>query len=89
MLHSTQPLPLDYQFPEDAYWHLMRTLRLTLPPPADDTPEALRRRDHAAIATIAGLAPANIGEARLAAQFVAASEQWSDCLRVAQLPETT
>jgi hypothetical protein len=88
MIDSTQPIPLDYQFPEDGYWHLMRTLRLTLPPPAEDTPEALRRRDHAAIATIAGLAPANIGEARMAAQFVAASEQWSDCLRVAQLPET-
>jgi hypothetical protein len=88
MLAQPPSLPLDYQFPEDGYWHLMRTLRLTLPPPPEDTPEALLRRDHAAIATIAGLAPVNIGEARLAAQFVAASEQWSDCLRSAQLPET-
>jgi len=88
MATETAPFPLDYQFPEDGYWHLMRTLRLTLPPPPEDTPEALLRRDHAAIATIAGLAPVNIGEARLAAQFVAASEQWSDCLRSAQLPET-
>jgi hypothetical protein len=79
----------ENQLPADAYHHLIRTLRLTLPPPPDDTPEALRRRDHAAIAAIAGLAPANAAEADLAAQFVAASAQWKDCLRLAQVPETT
>src|SRR5207248_8542409 len=31
---------------------------------------------------------ANAAEADLAAMFVAASEQWKDCLRLAQLPET-
>src|SRR5205807_10652577 len=33
--------------------------------------------------------PANAAEAILAADFVAASEQGRDCLRLAQLPETT
>ncbi len=33
--------------------------------------------------------PANAAEADIAAQFVAASEQWKDCLRLAQLPETS
>ncbi len=79
---------LSLRLPADAYYHLVHTLRLTLPPPLTDTPEALLRRDHAAIARIAALVPANAVEADLAAQFVAASEQWKDCLRLAQLPET-
>ena len=49
MLDSTQPIPLDYQLPADAYWHLIRALRLTLPPPPDASAEALLKRDHAAI----------------------------------------
>ncbi len=81
------------RLPADAYYHLIRTLRLTLPPPpakagATDDPEALLRRDHAAIARIAALVPANAAEADLAAQFVAASEQWKDCLRLANEPDT-
>jgi len=73
------------RLPADAYWQLIRTLRLTLPPPPTDSPEDFTRRDHAAIARIAALAPANAAEAELAAQFVAASEQWKDCLRLAQV----
>ncbi len=73
----------------DTYWQLVHTLRLTLPRPLTDRPEDLLRRDHAAIARIAALVPANAAEADLAAQFVAASEQWKDCLRLAQAPETT
>jgi hypothetical protein len=72
----------------DGYYHLIRTLQLTLPPPPTDNPEELLRRDRGAIARIAALAPANAAEADVAAQFVAASEQWKDCLRLAQLPET-
>ena len=90
---STSAAPNDAhladRLPADAYHHLIRTLRLTLPPPPTDSAEDLRRRDHAAIAQVAGLAPANAAEANLAAQSVAASEQWKDCLRLAQLPETT
>src|SRR5205823_9282503 len=80
---------LDCQLLGNAYYHLIRTLRLTLPPPPGDSAEDLLRRDHAAIARIAALAPANAAEADVAAQFVAASEQWKDCLRLAQAPETT
>src|SRR5487761_370842 len=65
------------RLPADAYWQLVRTLRLTLPPPPTDSPDDLARRDHAAIARIAA-------QAELAAQFVAASEQWKDCLKLAR-----
>jgi len=72
------------RLPADAYWQLIRTLRLTLPPPPTDSPDDLARRDHAVIARIAALAPADAAEAELAAQFVAASEQWKDCLKLAR-----
>jgi hypothetical protein len=80
---------LASRLPADAYWHLVHTLRLTLPPPLADSPEERARRDHAAIARIAALCPADAAEADVAAQFVAASEQWKECLRLAQSPETT
>src|SRR6266849_1948915 len=86
---SAAPDHLALQLPADAYYHLVRSLCLTLPPPLSDNPDDLARRDHAAIARIAALVPANAAEADLAAQFVAASEQWKDCLRLAQLSETT
>ena len=54
-----------------------------------DAPNDLVRRDHAAVACIAALAPANAAEADLAAQFFAASEQGREWLRRAQLPGTT
>ena len=37
MLDSTAPIPLDYRLPADAYYHLVRALRVTLPPPLADT----------------------------------------------------
>ena len=89
MLDSTAPIPLAAQLPADAYWHLIRTLRLTLPRPPGDSPDDLRKRDHAAIACVAALAPGNAAEGKLAARFVLASEQSDDCLRLAQTPETT
>src|SRR5579862_9532879 len=81
---------LHDRLPADAYYHLARTLCLTLPPPpgAKPGPDAFAQRNHAAIASVAALVPANAAEANLAAQFVAATEQWKDCLRLAQLPET-
>lgn len=86
----TLPPPdhLHERFQADAYHHLIRTLCLALPRPPTDNPDDLARRDRAAIARIAALAPANAAEAELAAQFVAAMEQWKDRLRLAQLPET-
>ena len=89
MFANAPPDHLHDQLPADAYYHLIRTLCLTLPPPLSDSPDDLARRNHAAIARIAALAPANAAEADLAAQVVAASEQWKDCLRLARLPETT
>jgi hypothetical protein len=83
------PDHLHDRLPEDAYYHLVRTLCLTLPPPLTDSPDALAQRNHAAITRITALVPANAAEADLAALYVAASEQWKDCLRLAQLPETT
>src|SRR5579884_1637377 len=77
------------RLPADAYYHLVRTLRLALPPPPTDDPEDAVRRDHAAVARIAALVPANAAEAELAAQFVAASEYWKDCLRLANLAEAS
>ena len=87
MFDGTAPIPLDYRLLDDAYHHLVRTLCLTLPRPPGGSEQDLARRDHAAIARISALAPANAAEADLAAQFVAASEQWKEGLRLAQLPE--
>ena len=50
---------------------LVYTLTGLLPPPLDDTPAALRARNHAAIAKVAALLPVNANEADLAAQWVA------------------
>src|ERR1700693_5352027 len=88
-MSSAAPDHLALKLPADAYYHLVRTLCLTLPPPLTDNPDALAQRNHAAITRIAALVPANAAEADLAAEFVAASEQWKDCLRLAQLSETT
>ena len=41
----------------------MHTLTDLLPPPLDDTQEALRTRDHAAIPKVAALPPVNADEA--------------------------
>jgi hypothetical protein len=89
MFTNATPDHLSSQLPVDAYYHLVRTLCLALPPPPSDNPEHLLQRNHAAIAGVAALCPVNAAEASLAADFVAASEQGRDCLRLAQLPETT
>ena len=41
---------LTLQLPRDMYYHLVHTLRTSLPPPISDTPEDHVRRDNAAIA---------------------------------------
>jgi hypothetical protein len=75
---SAPPDNLALRLPADAYYHLVRTLCLALPPPLTDNPDDLARRNHAAIAAVAALVPANAAEAILAALFVAASEQCKD-----------
>jgi hypothetical protein len=63
------------------YYQLVYTLTDLLPPPLDDTPEALRARNHAAIANVAALLPVNANEADLAAQCIAARAQAEEMLR--------
>jgi len=60
----------------------MHTLTTLLPPPLDDTQEALRTRNHAAIAKVAALLPVNANEADLAAQCIAARAQAEEMLRL-------
>src|SRR5260370_22389843 len=87
-MSSAAPDHLALRLPADAYYHLIRTLCLALPLPLTDNPDDLARRNHAAVTRISALVPANAAEADLAAMFVAASEQWKNCLRLAELPET-
>jgi hypothetical protein len=58
------------------------TLTGLLPPPLDDTQEALCTRNHAAIAKVAALLPVNANEADLAAQCIAARAQADEMLRL-------
>ena len=64
------------------YYQLVYTLTALLPPPLDDTPAALRTRNHAAVAKVAALLPVNANEADLAAQCIAARAQAEDVLRL-------
>jgi hypothetical protein len=64
------------------YYQLVYTLTDLLPPPLDDTPEALHARNHAAIAKVAALLPVNANEADLAAQCIAARAQAEEMLRL-------
>jgi hypothetical protein len=59
------------------------TLRASLPPPIDDTPEARARYARVALATVAAMVPGNPVEADLAACHVAAMAHCKDCLRQA------
>src|SRR5487761_2263735 len=76
------PDPDLTQLPFDSYHQLVHTLCALLPPPVADTPEALARRNRAAIAQVAALVPANAEEANLGAQYVAAGAHAMDCLRL-------
>jgi hypothetical protein len=64
------------------YYQLVYTLTDLLPPPLDDTQEALHTRNLAAIAKVAALLPVNANEADLAAQCIAARGQAEDLLRL-------
>jgi hypothetical protein len=64
------------------YYQLVYTLTDLLPPPLDDTPEALITRNRAAIAKVAALLPVNANEADLAAQCIAARAQAEEVLRL-------
>jgi hypothetical protein len=75
---------ITLQLPRDMYYQVIHTLRGAMPPPVTKSPEDLVRRDNAVIAQVACLLPANADEANIAAQYVAASAQALDCLRLAR-----
>jgi hypothetical protein len=72
--------PIDLATP--LYYQLVYTLTDLLPPPLDDSPEALHDRNHAAIAKVAALLPVNANEADLAAQCIATRAQAEEMLRL-------
>ena len=85
---ETHPAPNPTN-PADAlstatYYQITHELRRALPPPITDSPEDAARRDLAAIARVAALLPATPEEADIAAQYVAASAQALDALRLAR-----
>jgi hypothetical protein len=89
MTHITKPDPnRNYLRTPGAYQSLVDTFSTTLPPLLDASPEALHRRNEAAIAQVAALSPANASEAMLAVQYVVAGAQAMECLRRANLPDT-
>jgi hypothetical protein len=63
------------------YHQIVYTLMGLLPPPIDDSPEALRARNHTAIAKVAALLPVGTSEIDLAAQCIAARAQAEEMLR--------
>ena len=80
---ETSPAPPPFAaLSTQLYFQLVYTLSDLLPPPLDDSPEALRARNHAAIAKVAALLPVNANEADLAAQCIAARAQAEDLLRL-------
>jgi hypothetical protein len=72
-----QPDP-DHLRTERAYYQLIHDLYARLPPPLDDTPEALAARNAAALAQVAAMAPVNADEAGIAAHCVATRAQAGD-----------
>jgi hypothetical protein len=78
---SSPPRPA-IDLPTSLYYQLVYTLTDVLPPPLNDTQEALRARNHAAIAKVAALLPVNANEIDLAAQCIAARAQAEEMLRL-------
>jgi hypothetical protein len=81
-METFSPPHPDIVLSTDLYYQLVYTLTDLLPPPIDDSPEALRARNHAAIAKVAALLPVNANEADLAAHCIAARAQAEDMLRL-------
>jgi hypothetical protein len=79
---DASPHPDLPQLPRELYYLVVHALCGALPPPVTDAPEDLARRNHAIIAAVASLRPANTAEVLLAAQCVAAGVQALDCLRL-------
>ncbi len=86
---NPEQIDLEYLLPRDAYWHLMYELHKSLPLTANNTPEEESLRDHAAIAQVTCMIPVNAMEATLAAQYVSANAQATECQRLARDPKLT
>ncbi len=71
----------DFARTRAGYYELVRQLSQELPQPPKETPAMQRARLQAAIATIAGLCPVTLAEARLAARHISAGEHAGECLR--------
>ncbi|HET7881630.1 MAG TPA: hypothetical protein VFL55_12140 [Acetobacteraceae bacterium] len=83
--NSAEQLDLSLLLPRSTFWQIVHDLQSSLPPPADDTPEARLHRDRAAIADVASMLPANADEARIATRSVLADAQATECLRLARV----
>src|ERR1700710_3060393 len=81
-METSAPPPPSINLSAHLYYQLVYTLTDLLPPPLDGSPEALRTRNHAAIAKVAAMLPVNANEADLAANFIAARAQAEDILRL-------
>jgi hypothetical protein len=81
-MENCNPPPPATNLSTHLYYQLVYTLTDLLPPPLDGSPEALRTRNHAAIAKVAALLPVNANEIDLAAQCIAARAQAEDILRL-------
>jgi hypothetical protein len=81
-METFSPLHPTIDLSTPLYYQLVYTLTALLPPPLDDSPEALLARNHAAIAKVAALLPVNANEADLAAQCIAARAQAEEMLRL-------
>ncbi len=81
-METRSPLHPAIDLSTEHYYQLIYTLTDLLPPPLDDTPEALQARNRAAIAKVAALLPVNANEADLAVQRIAARGQAEEMLRL-------
>ena len=81
-METASPPNPAIDIPKRLYYQLVYTLTDLLPPPLDDSPAALRARNHAAIAKVAALLPVNANEIDPAAQCIADSAQAEEMLRL-------
>jgi len=81
-METSSPPPQAANLSANLYYQLVYTLTGLLPPPIDDSPEALRARNLAAIAKVAALLPVNANEIDLAAQCIAARARAEEMLRL-------
>lgn len=74
-------LDLSLQLPRDMFHQLILDVCAALPRPLSDDPDALIRRDNAAMADIASFLPANGDEADIAGMIVITTAEARECLR--------